>query len=191
MLNVGLEQQQQIRGADGTLLWTGGQIVATSYMVTIPSGVSGVGMGEAVVFDATNTVIPRQETTAAGASPTADLPMSLALVGARTPAGTGAINFLGVALEPAGTGGTTLLLAKRLIVAGAGSLVSVQTTSTALALGNYVGSSITAGLVAATAVTVATNITLGSVFKINTAGATGTGLTGWAGILVGSGVRVT
>ena len=92
MLNIGLEQQQRIWGADGTILWSGAQIIANSYQAIngILSTATAIKMGDAVQYDPTGTgtsagtsttpqSIPRSETTAAGGTPTSDLPMSLDL----------------------------------------------------------------------------------------------------------------
>lgn len=185
MLNIGLEQQQMVRGADGTLLWLGGQAIGASFVTTVAVGSVGIGLGEGVFFDSTNTVIPRSETTAAGGTPSADLPMSFAIAGIRSPAAAGTVNPLGVAQETTGTVGTALTTAKRILVASVGSLVAIQTTAVALTMGNFLTSSATAGLAQASAAAVAAiNITIGSVFKINSVAATGTGSTGWAGVLV-------
>lgn len=178
MLNIGLEQQQQIRGGDGTLLWSGAQVVAASYIVTSNEATAAFVMGEGVVWDPQTVAlgfIPRQETTAAGATPASDLPGTLVL-GAKRIASATDVGFLGVAQEP-------IAASKRGLVAGAGSLTTVLTTTTAIALGACVGGSATAGLAAAVAKGTA-GLTLGVCIKINTAGATGTGSTSWAGILV-------
>lgn len=180
MLNVGLEVQQQIRGGDGTLLWSGAQVVGTSYMIQVAAANTGPLMGQAVQWDATNSVIPRPETTAAGASPTSDLPMSLAMYGVQSPASAGAVNIIGVAQDPIPAG-------KKGVVAGEGSIVCVNTTATLLAIGAFVGSSATAGLCAVVAVGAATNVYLGAVLKINQVASPGTGSTAWAGILVKGG----
>lgn len=193
MLNVGLEQQQRIWGADGTILWSGAQVVANSYMVQNFTGLATIKMGDAVQYDpngvgttagdAALNVIPRPETTAAGASPSADLPMSLALFGRISPASINAVNLIGVAQDPIGAG-------KRGVVAASGSIVCVASTATALAVGVFVGSSATAGAVALQAVG-GTNAVLGAVLKANLADKThpnyGTGSTTWVGIIVKGG----
>lgn len=174
MLNIGLEQQQQIRGADGTILWSGAQVIANEG-VFINSGATAIKMADLVQFDSTNSVIPRPETTAAGATPTADLPMSLSLQIVISPATVNAINPVGVAQDPGGTN-------KRILVAGVGSLVCVASTATLLAVGALVSqSAATAGAVALATVS-ALNSIVGGVFKINTVAAPGTGSTGFAGI---------
>lgn len=135
-------------------------------------------MGEGVLWDSTNGVIPRLETTAAGATPSSDLPMSNALFFKRTNGVASNINFMGVLQEPCGAG-------KQGFIAGLGSLCTVKTTATALAEGNLVGSSTTAGLVAVQSTTaLGVNCVLGSVIKVNTVAAPGTGSTGFAGIIV-------
>lgn len=179
MLNVGLEQQQQIRGADGTILWSGAQVIANDFQIQVAAAGTTIKQGDAVQFDSTNSVIPRPETTAAGATPTADLPMSLALYGNISPASINAVNLIGVAQEP-------IAALKRGFVAGSGSLVCVASTATLLAVGAFVGSSATAGAVALQAVG-GTNAVLGAVFKINQVASPGTGSTTWAGILVKGG----
>src|SRR3989304_9001196 len=93
MLNIGLEQQQQIRGADGTLLWSGAQVIATSYLAKSSEASASFAMGEPAVWDPATVAIgfiPRQETTAAGATPTADLPGTLVLGMKRKTARAGA-----------------------------------------------------------------------------------------------------
>ena len=172
-----MEQQVQVRGADGSILWVGTAVVGVSYIGISSEASATAVMGEGVRWDATGGVLPRQETTAAGASPAADLPMSLNLAFVRSSAGTGDVNFMGVTLEP-------VAAAKRGLIAGAGSLVTVITTATALTLGFKIGSSATAGQMAAVTSSTTLGTVLGIVFKINTAGATGTGTTGFAGVLV-------
>lgn len=181
MLNIGQEVQQQIKGPDGTILWTGGQVVAADYQVQ-NNDAAAFAMGEGVVFDPQTVAlgyIPRLETTAAGATPAADLPGTLVL-GAKRIAGVADVCFLGVAQDPIAIG------AKSGYVAGPGSLTTVLTTTVAIALGATIGGSATAGLAAARAKTNEGG-TLGICFKINTAGATGTGSTSFAGILVAQG----
>lgn len=181
MLNIGLEQQQQIRAADGTILWAGGQVLANTFIVQVAAAGTLIKQGDAVQWDATNSVIPRPETTAAGATPSADLPMSLAMFGNISPASINAVNLVGVAQEP-------IAALKRGLVAGSGSLVCVATVNPTvlLAIGSFVGSSATAGAVSLQAVG-GTNAVLGAVFKINQLAAPGTGSTLWAGILVKGG----
>lgn len=202
MLNVHLEQQQQIRGADGTLLWAGGQAQAATYIAknSDVTAAPDIKMGEGVIWDPSAGAaaafpgqlgyIPRQETTAAGATPAADLPGTINLCVRRSLAAATDTPYLGVSLEPigrssAGASGTIVAgtVFRQGVVAGVGSLVTVQSTATAIALGASVGASATAGLVAANATPNVGRI-LGTCFKINTAGATGTGSTGWVGILV-------
>jgi hypothetical protein len=177
MISIGQETQTQVRGADGSILWQGTAVVGVGYVMK-NNDAAAMAMSEGVRWDVTNDtaargVIPRLETTAAGATATADLPQSLALYMLRI-AGATDVGFVGVVLEPVAVGGQGL-------VAGIGSLVSVKTTATALAIGTTVGGSATAGLAAAN--TTATQI-LGTVFKINTVAQPGTGSTGFAGILV-------
>jgi hypothetical protein len=181
MLNIGLEQQQQIRGGDGTILWSGGQAVATSYIVTSNEASATASMGEAMTFDPQTSAlgfIPRLETTAAGATPASDLPGVLVIGALRTPASAGAsVPFLGVAQEAIKAGGKGF-------VAGAGSLTTVLVTTAALTLGLKVGTSATAGLCAAVTASTTVGFVLGICLKINTTGATGTNSTSFAGILV-------
>jgi hypothetical protein len=185
MLNIGLEQQQQIRGADGTLLWSGAQVLGTTYIAASSEASNAFAMGEAALWDPATVAIgfiPRQETTAAGATPAADLPGDLVLGMKRTPASAGtAVGFLGVVQEPVGVGGSGL-------IAGPGSLTTVLTTTATIAVGTVLASSATAGLCAAAATKSATvpayGTVLGICLKTNTAGATGTGDTSWTGIMV-------
>lgn len=185
MINIGLEQQQQIRGADGSILWSGAQIIATSYIAKSSEASATMAMGEPAVWDpqtATIGFIPRQETTAAGATPAADLPGTLVLGVKRSQASAAAdVNFLGVAQAPIGPG-------KEGMIAGPGSLTTVQSEAAAITIGFPVQGSATAGKVQPAAARSATvpayGTVLGTCFKINTAGATGTGSTGWVGILV-------
>lgn len=181
MLNVGLEVQQQIRGSDGTILWSGAQVIANSF-IAIQSGATAVKMADLVTWDATNSVIPRPETTAAGATPTADLPMSLSLQVVISPAVAASVNPLGIAQEPGPQN-------KRILIAGTGSIVCAASTATLLAIGALVSASTTAGAVALAGVSALNNI-VGGVFKINTVAAPGTGSTGFAGIqVIGGGGR--
>jgi hypothetical protein len=180
LINIGLEQQQRIWGADGTILWSGAQVICDDFVAQVATGGTTIGMGMICQFDSTNSVIPRSETTAAGATPSADLPMSLALFVNISPASAGAKNLIGVAQEPIAAG-------KRGLIAGLGSLVAVQTTATLLVVGTYVGSSATAGLAAVVAALTVDNAVLGAVFKINQVASPGTGSTGWAGILIKGG----
>jgi hypothetical protein len=181
MLNVGLEQQQQVRGGDGSLLWCGGVSTGQTWDVLVASGNTGPLLGELVQFDSTNSVIPRPETTAAGASPSADLPMSLAIYGNVSPASANAVNIIGVAQQPIAAAG------KAGIVAGPGSIVGVKTTAAAIAVGALVGASATAGLAAVVSAGLVTNNVVGAVLKINTVAAPGTGSTGFAGIIIKGG----
>jgi hypothetical protein len=186
MLNVGLEQQQQIRGANGDLLWSGGQVIATDYIAKSGEAANSFAMGEAALWNpATVAVgfIPRQETTVAPAAPAADLPGTLVLGMKRTSAATAGteVCFMGVVQEPVGPG-------KLGLVAGPGSLTTVKVEVGAIALGAAIGSSGVIGTVTTHAARSATvpayGTVLGHCFKINTAGATGTGSTSWAGVLV-------
>ena len=182
MLNIGTELQLQIRGGDGTILWTGGQVISASYVATSNEASALTAMGEAVTFDPQTVAkgfIPRQETTAAGATPATDIPGTLVIGCLRTPASaTASVPFLGVAQEPIKAGGKGL-------IAGAGSLTTVKTTGTPLTLALKLATSGTAGLVEVVSTGSTTvGYTLGIVIKINTTGATGTGSTGWAGVLV-------
>lgn len=179
MLNVGLEVQQQIRGGDGTLLWSGAQVLANTFIIQVAAAGTTIKMADAVQYDSTNSVIPRPETTAAGATPSSDLPMSLAIFGNISPASINAVNLIGVAQEPIAAG-------KRGLIAGDGSLVCVASTATLLVIGTFVGSSATAGAVATQAVG-GTNAVLGAVYKINTVASPGTGSTTFAGILIKGG----
>ena len=173
-----MEQQVQIRASDGSILWTGTAVIATSY-VAINSDATAMLAGHGVLWDGTNGVIPRSEVTAAGATASADLPQSLSLQCKKSTT-TGDVGWLGVTVEPAKAGG-------RVLVAGAGSIVSVITTATLLALGAKVGAN-TAGnpAVAAATGTTTSNVILGTVLKINQVASPGTGSTGFAGIMVGS-----
>jgi len=173
--NVGLEQQQQIRGADGTLLWTGSYEMGIPY-VCINTAAAAMLMSEGVRYDGGTALscIPRQETTAAGGTASSDMPQSKVNNIIRISAAANTM-FLGVTTEPCAIGGQVL-------VAGIGSLITVITTATALAGGASIGGSATPGQAAANAT--ATQI-LGTVFKINdTVANFGTGSTGFAGILV-------
>ena len=177
MQNATLEQSQQIRGADGSLLWAGAQVIGIPY-VGRNDAAAAMLMGEGVRWNNTASAasgqIPRQETTAAGATPSSDLPQSLVVALLRI-ATTTDVTFLGVATEPVAIGGFGL-------IAGVGSLATVITTATLLTTGTTVGGSATAGQAAVN--TTAAQI-LGTVFKINsTVAAGGTGSTGFAGILV-------
>lgn len=183
--DVGLELQQQIRGGDGTLLWAGAQVIGISYHALSTEASAAFVMGEAAVFDGSTVAkgfIPRQETTAAGATPASDLPGSLILGMKRTPASAGtAVCYMGVVQEGVGAGKTGF-------VAGPGSITTVLVTTGAIAIGTLITSSATAGLQAAAATKSATvpayGTILGICFKTNTAGADGTGSTSWAGVLV-------
>jgi hypothetical protein len=184
MLNIGLEQQQRIWGSDGTILWSGAQVVATSYQILVAAGGTTIKQGDAVQWDATNTVIPRPETTAQGSNPSADLPMSLALYGNISPGSISAINVFGVAQEP-------IAANKRGVVAGRGSIVCVKCKNNAThAVGALVSSSDFApGTVAAIAAVSTTNVILGAILKTNTTGATGTNSVDWLGIMIQGGAH--
>ena len=181
MLNVAAEQQQRIWGADGTILWSDGQYIASSAVFDVKAGNTGPGLGELIQWDATNSVIPRPETTAAGGTPTADLPMSLALFCTVSPAVAGSVNCIGVAQQPIAAG-------KRGTVALDGSIVCVKSTSAGpLTIGQPVASSTTAGAVAVATVVLLLNTVVGWVLKINQVAAPGTGSTTFAGIIIRSG----
>jgi hypothetical protein len=190
MINVGLEQQQQIRGADGSLLWSGAQIVATDYMCISSEATASFAMGEAALFDGSTAVlgfIARQETTAAGGTPSADLPNTTVLYIKRTTAvAANDICFLGVLQDPCGPG-------KRAVVAGAGSITTVGPCAATIAIGFPIVSAGVVGQVtvagAKSATVPAYGAVLGMCIKTNTGtpatpGA-GTGSTTIAGCLVG------
>lgn len=181
MLNITEEVQQRLVGADGSILWRGAQVVAVDYIAQSNEASATAAMGEAMTFDPQTVAlgfIPRQETTAAGGTPASDLPGTLVIGALRTPASAGAsVPFLGVAQEPIGPG-------KKGLIAGAGSLTTVLTTTAALTLGLKIGTSATAGLCAAVTSSTTVGFVLGICIKINTTGATGTGSTSWAGVLV-------
>jgi len=184
-VNIQLEQQQQIRGGDGAILWTGGQIVGVDYHALSTEASAAFALGEAALFDGSTVAkgfIPRQETTAAGGTPAADLPGSLIMGMKRTPASAGtAVCYLGVVQEAVGAG-------KIGWVAGPGSLTTVLVTTAAIAIGTVITSSATAGLQAAAGAKAAGvpayGTVLGICFKTNTVAADGTGSTSFAGVLV-------
>jgi hypothetical protein len=167
------EHQVQVRGADGTILWVGTALMGVSYHVLNSEASASIEVGEAVRLDITNSILPRLEVTAAGASPTADLPQYLVVAGLRVASATDT-NWLGVAMEriPAGKVG---------VVAGAGTLTTVKTSAASIAVTTTIGGSATAGLCAAN--TTATQI-IGTCMKNNAVAAPGTGSTAFAGILV-------
>lgn len=182
MLNIGLEQQQRIVGANGDILWTGGQAIATSYIAKSSEASNSFAMGEAALWDPATVstgFIPRQATNPSET----DFPQSLVLGIKRLTAVAGGVGFLGVVQEPVGPG-------KRGLVAGVGSLTTVKVeTGTTIAVGTLIASTgTTAGLVSAAGTRSATvpayGTVLGMCIKTNTAGADGTGSTGFAGVLV-------
>ena len=181
IINIGLEQQQQIRGADGTLLWRGTEVVAASYIV-LSSDAAAFGMAEPAVWDAASgkSFIPRAETTAAGGTASADLPASLVMNVKRSAAGAGDVGLIGVTAEPIKIGGRGLIY-------GAGSICSCQSTAVAISVGASVGGSATAGQVAAVTKST-TGVVLGQCLKTNTgtpaSPGAGTGSTGFIGLLV-------
>jgi len=201
MINIGLEQQQRIVGPTGAILWSGAQLVATSYIAknSDVTAAPDILMGEGVIWDPSAGYasafpgslgyIPRQETTAAGGTASADLPHTLNLCVRRSLASASDTPYLGVSLEPigrssAGASGTIVAATtfKQGLIAGVGSLVTVKCKVTAIALGALVGAGVAAvGEVEANATA---GCILGACFKINTTGVTGTGLTNFVGILV-------
>lgn len=160
MLTIGLEQQQQIRGADGTLLWTGTGIVGVPYSaknvsageyadVVASGGLNSpaalIPLGSAVLWAtgaaAANTVVPRLETIrpSGGDQGWAISPDPLdqpqVLVVGCTNLNTDRVlnvNFMGVSLEPIGFGKIGAL-------AGPGGLVTARCTAAAIAVGALVG----------------------------------------------------
>lgn len=175
---IGMEQQVQVKGADGTILWTGTAIVGVMYHVT-NGDAAAIGMAEAVRADeatgAGTSVIPRLETTVAGTTPASDLPQTLLLRGKRVSATTDK-GWLGVALEPVGVG-------KIGYCAGPGSITTVRTTTGALTFGDKLGGTATAGRVGlVTTGSLTVDLVLGKCIKINTAA--GTGDTSHAGVLI-------
>lgn len=165
----------QVRGSDGTILWTGTAVVGVMYHVKNTDS-AAMTLAEAVRWDSTNGVLPRLETTAAGATPASDLPQSLALAGLRVSATTN-VMWLGVALEPIG-------INKVGLVAGAGSLTTVKTVAGAITVGNKLGGSATAGAVDSITSNTTTGLVLGVCLKTNTVAAPGTGSTAHAGLIV-------
>src|SRR5690348_5337289 len=99
MLNVPLELQQQVRGPDGTILWAGGAVLGQDFEGIVAAAGTTIQPGDAVQFDSTNSVIPRPEVTAAGATPASDLPQSLAVFVNQSPAVVDSINLIGVAQQ--------------------------------------------------------------------------------------------
>jgi hypothetical protein len=181
MLNVTSEQQQRIWGADGTLLWSDAQYLASTAVMQVAAATTGPGLGELIQWDETNSVIPRPETTAAGGTPTADLPMSIALFCTKSPAVAASVNCIGVAQQPIAAG-------KRGTVALEGSIVGVKCLVAALAIGKTVQSSATAGQVEVGAPSATgLNVIVGHVLKVNTVASPGTGLTTFAGIIIRGG----
>src|SRR3990172_5777041 len=123
MLNIGLEQQQQIRGADGSILWVGTAVVGQSFVaVNVSAGeyadagtdfpAALIPLGSACLWATgaagSNTVVPRLHgirpaggtqgwlTTDPG-----DLPQSL-VIGCTNLNTDRALNegFMGVSMEP-------------------------------------------------------------------------------------------
>ena len=173
MIHIGLEQQVQVRGGDGTILWQGGVSVGSNFVATSGEATNSAQIGEGVTWDSTNSTVARLETTAAGAVPSSDLPMLFQPFFKRIATATD-VGFMGVTMQPAGP-------AKLAMIAGEGSIVTVQTTATLLALGASVGGSATVGKTAAVAKGT-TGLTLGICIKTNDNTATGTNSPTAAGV---------
>jgi hypothetical protein len=140
LTQAGYEQQYQIVGADGTVLWQGGAIIGQALRVNNLSATVAIASGGAVIADGNNSTYTRDDNLS-----TND-PMVLAVAGlAVVSASSNA--FLGFAVEkiPQTLTGTP---AKSGRVASTGSVGAVRVTSAAVNVGDSVGGSATAGLCA-------------------------------------------
>ena len=126
------EQQYQIRGADGTIFWSGTAIIGIPYLVTSAEASTTINSGEGVVFD-TTVVIGRDQ------NPGTSDPDVNVITGKQCT--SGAKGWAGIAVQTIKAGG-------RGLVAGPGSLVAARCTSAAIAVGDAVMASATAGQLA-------------------------------------------
>ena len=180
--HIGYEQQYQVKGPDGTILWQGAAIVGQSFRL--------INAGAA--FLAGHCVAPHANIVVAGNyNPGTSDALVAALYGVIAPATTG-IGYLGVALTPAAV--STTVPAPQALVASEGSIVPVQMTSAAGALGDVIGISGTAGVCAVVAAMGASTVrlwgrTIGTCIKAGAALGTAATPTGYSGFVAGVIVR--
>jgi len=182
-IGIGNEQGAIVRGADGSVLYVGAAIVGQTYTI-INNDTAAMAAGEGVRADLTNFWVGVPESVASGSS-TVTTQQANAMKCLRI-ASTTDVGFVGVtadAIPIVSAAGVYPVSYGQGDVYGPGSICGIKTTTVALTAGYVVGGSASAGLAAAITPG-ATWYAIGTVLKINTSGATGTGSTSWAGIKV-------
>ncbi len=133
---VGRESQYQIRDATGTAIWVGMPVIGIPILVISGETTNDIVGGGAAIIDTTdaNTTFGRDQ------NPTTSDADVLAISALRV-AAAASVSFLGFATD-------TIKPGKRGNLAGPGSMGAVRCTSGAIALGQAVIGSATAGLCA-------------------------------------------
>ena len=167
---VNYEQQYVLRDTAGNIVWQGGGIGGCVYTVTSGEASTTINPGVAVIADTTDANMTLGYNQNPGTSDAGINKVSVLQV-----ASAASVGYIGVAATtiPAGKTGTVM---------GPGTICTVRTTSTAIAIGAWVGGSGTAGLCAAVA-TATGGLHLGVCIKANATIATTTYA---AGILISS-----
>lgn len=185
-IGIGNEQGAIVRGADGSTLYVGAAVVGQTYVI-INGDSAAMAAGEAVRADLTNFWIGVPESVASGGSTvTTQQADSLKCLRVASAADVGFVGVTADAIPVVTAAGVYPTQYGQGTVYGPGSICGVKTTTAALTAGMPLSGSATAGLCAVTNSTYSTGYgtIVGTTLKINTTGATGTGSTSWAGILV-------
>lgn len=148
------EQQYQLRSAAGTIIWQGTAIVGIPYLVENTDTTAFAG-GVAVIIDTTDANVTLGRDQNAGTSD----PDVVRLCGLNV-ASASSVGFLGVATGPAAA-------TKRGLVGGPGTITTVRTTSAAIAIGDHITGSATAGLCAKLTPATTAGVRLGMCIKAN------------------------
>jgi hypothetical protein len=173
---IGYEQQYQVVGADGTVLWVGGAIINGVYRM----------QNAGAAWIAGHAIAPSASTVIAGNyNPGTSDAFVVSLYGVIAPATT-PVGYFGVALQPAPV--STTVPAPLALVAGVGSIAPVQMTAAAGALGDALIVSGTAGVCTTLAVGQAAPTVgkiLGVCVKAGAALGTASTPTGYSGFVAG------
>lgn len=170
--HINYEQQYQLIGPSGTVVWYGTIIFGQAIKVASTEASADILAGAAVLIDGPNSTFGRD------ANLSTNDPDVLLISGVNV-VSAASVGFIGVAAE-------TINAAKVGTVAGDGSLCTVRVTSGAIAVGAAIGGSATAALCASIAGTTSGTV-LGQCIKA--AAQIGTSGLYTAGIAVGWGVQ--
>lgn len=134
LTQTGYEQQYQVVGNDGTVKWTGTAVITGTFKIKNTEASATANAGEAIIQDGPST------TTAKWEEVSTSTPGITLLAGKRV-ASAASVGFWGVAIE-------SIIAGQSGKVASVGSVCDVQCTNATVAVGDKVGGSATAGLVA-------------------------------------------